>query len=361
MSSAFLAPLLPPRSAQGLFRTAVAGGPARLSTVFHSLRDALGLAAVDGCYGARVGTGDGDDAWELFSLGGDDILVVLADCHYRAERTEWVLSESFIELHFTLVGSAIASWPQTRHAPSGDLDLVLCHLGEQARYRISCSPGRRRSLALYVRPAAFARFLDPESEQGRQILADLASVGPRDIYFNRVPIAAAQASLVSQLLSIPYTDRRRPIFVAAKVAELLCAAVELWTHQDRSAQPAITLGPRDLRRLHLARAKLLDDLAVTYTIPDLAAAAGINTAKLKAGFRLVFGCTVHECVLRARMAHAIELLSRQTPVNDVALAVGYQHASSFSAAFTRHFGYNPRQARLQAPGYNQSNEAVSAT
>lgn len=360
MSSATSSPLLPPRSARGLFRTAVAGGPARLSAVFHSLRDALELPVIEGCYGARVGTGDGNDTWELFSLN-DDILVVLADCHYRAERTEWVLSESFIELHFTLVGSAIASWPETRHAPSGDLDLVLCHLGEQARYRITCSPGQRRSLALYVRPQAFARFIDPGSDQGRHILADLAGVGPRDIYFNRVPIGAAQASVVSQLLSIPYNDRRRPVYVAAKVAELLCAAVELWARQDRSAQHGVTLGPRDLRRLQLARARLLDDLAVTYTIPDLAAEVGINTAKLKAGFRLVFGCTVHECVLRARMTQAQELLSRQMAVNDVALAVGYQHASSFSTAFTRYFGYNPRQARLHAPGYSHSNEAVSTT
>ncbi|MGE4336375.1 MAG: helix-turn-helix transcriptional regulator [Pigmentiphaga sp.] len=360
MSSASRSTFLPSRSDQGLFRTAVAGGPAKLSAVLHSLRDTLALPVLDGCYGARVGTGDGHDTWELFSLN-DDILMVLADCHYRAERTEWVLSESFIELHFTLVGSAIASWPQTHQAPSGDLDLVLCHLGDQARYRITCSPGRRRSLALYVRPRTFARFIDSTSEQGRQILADLDGVGPRDIYFNRVPIGATHVDIVSQLLANPYTDRRRLIYVAAKVDELLCAAVELWAHQDRSTQAAITLGPRDLRRLHLARSRLLNDLAVTYTIPGLATEVGINTAKLKAGFRLVFGCTVHECVLRARMAQALELLSRQTPVNDVALAVGYQHASSFSNAFTRHFGYNPRQTRLQVPGYNQSNEAVSAT
>lgn len=349
----------PATASHGLFRTALCGQPVRLSHAFQQWRAQQQLPLHHGHYGGRVATGDGHDAWDMVSLN-DQIFVVMADCHYQAERSEWVLSEAFIELHFTLAGSAIASWPHAPAAPSGDLDLIVCHLGAQARYRITCPPGKRRSLALYVKPSAFARFLDPASRQGRRILAELADVGSRDIYFQRIPIQPAQVGLITQMLHNPYSDCRRYPYIAAKVDELLCSTVESWAGLRDDDVAGLVLGPRDLRRLHQARQVLLADLAVSHTIPSLAAAVGINTAKLKAGFRLLFGCTVHDCIHRARMTHALERVSAGAAIHDIALEVGYQHASSFSAAFTRHFGHSPRQARRTLVNPSTTDALLSA-
>lgn len=337
-------PTLAPRSSSGLFRTAACGQAATLTQTFHELRQRLGLEPLHGNYGGWLGTGDGDDRWELVSLH-DEIFVVLADCHYRAERSEWVLSESFVELHFSLVGSARASWARNPATDARKHELVLCHLGPQARYRISCAPGRRRSLAIYVRPQAFEAFLDPHSPAGSAVLKDLHSVNATEVYFRRVAASPLFNTTLTQLLATPYTDRRRLRYVRAKVEELLCATVDLWQAPDIAGDKAVVLAPRDLARLHEARRLLVDTLAEPLTIPLLARAVGINSSKLKAGFRLLYGSTIHEYVLHARMQRAQQLLAQGLPVNEVAQQVGYQHASSFSAAFTRHHGYPPTQRR----------------
>ncbi len=358
-------PVLPqplyPRYSNGLFRMALTGEPARLTQAFAALRRALGPAATEApSYGARLPTGDGNDTWDMISLN-DDIYVVMADCRYEHPRSELVLSESFVEFHYTLTGSAVASWSRAPAAPSGDLDLVVCHLGAKAQYQITCTPGRRRSVALYVRPEVFDTYLDDATPAARQVRRTLAGVGPDDLHFSRIPLHPAQAATVNQLLCNPYHDSRRLRYVQAKVQELLCASVDLWGDRSSQRGPALTLSSRDMRQLHEARRLLLQDLAAAPTIPQLAAAAGINTAKLKAGFRLLFGCTVYDCLWHARMTHAMTLLEGGASVSDTALAAGYRHASSFSAAFVRHYGYSPRAARQGTNGHAQTSAAVMVT
>lgn len=350
-----------PKNADGLFRMALTGEPATLSAAFAVLRTALGQESqLATTYGARVPTGDANDTWEMFSLN-DDIYVVLADCTYRKARSEKVLSESFIELHYTLTGSAVASWPEAPAATSSDLDLVVCHLGAAAEYEITCTPGRRRSAALFVRKDALEPYLDDATPAAGKVRRILNTLAADELHFSRIPLSPEHAKAVNQLIANPYCDQRRLHYVQAKVQELLCASVDLWGEQSNSRIATATLGARDIRQLHAARDLLLRDLADAPTIPELAVAAGINSAKLKRGFRLLFGCTIYECLWHERMNQALALLQAGEGVGDVALAVGYRHTSSFSAAFVRRYGFRPRFARQVNNGNAHSNAAVIVT
>ena len=70
----------------------------------------------------------------------------------------------------------------------------------------------------------------------------------------------------------------------------------------------------------------------------------MNSSKLCSGFRQVFGETTAEFVRRQRLEFAHELLrSSELQVQQIARRAGYAHHGSFTAAFTRQFGYSPKK------------------
>nr|WP_314425073.1 AraC family transcriptional regulator [uncultured Erwinia sp.] len=68
---------------------------------------------------------------------------------------------------------------------------------------------------------------------------------------------------------------------------------------------------------------------------------GTNEFALKQGFRALFNTTPYRMLTAIRMDHAWELLESGLHVSTVAWKVGYQHLSSFSAAFQRFYGRPP--------------------
>ena len=287
----------------------------------------------------------------------DMVYVALTDCTFVQQRIETVRSEGYVELHYTLTGTARAG-----QTPVHSLDLVLCSLGPQASYSVHCDQGRRRSVAIFLRREAFEHYLDPEAAFTDTVRRELADIGEQDIYLRRVPLDFDHAQLAGSLLENPYRDGRRLLFAQAKVAELVCRSLDLWSANHGSAQTAgMALSPRDVRLLHAARAYICEELEQAPTIAQLAHRVGVNTSKLKAGFRLLFGSTIFEYTIRVRMERALALLREgESSVADVAAQVGYQHAPSFSAAFQRFYGCSPRQARQSSGVLGNSASAVGA-
>ena len=98
-----------------------------------------------------------------------------------------------------------------------------------------------------------------------------------------------------------------------------------------------------LRRLrdHVESA-LADDLDVA----GLAEVAGLSPAHFARAFAATVGLTPFRYVMSRRLARARELLERtRRPVLDIALEVGFQTPSHFTARFRREFGVTPRALR----------------
>jgi len=88
-------------------------------------------------------------------------------------------------------------------------------------------------------------------------------------------------------------------------------------------------------------------LARTWTVPQLAKAAGLSRSSFFERFTRAVGLPPMEYLLAWRMAVACDLLRREgMAVAEVAERVGYGSASTFSTAFSRHVGQPPsRYAR----------------
>ncbi|NIE73267.1 helix-turn-helix transcriptional regulator [Pantoea sp. Ap-967] len=134
------------------------------------------------------------------------------------------------------------------------------------------------------------------------------------------------------------------------------AALGLLAEQIRPLVPSpaplqSTLSAKDKDVVLAARDILLSQFDRKLTIGYLCAALGTNEFKLKQGFREVFGTSPYRLLTDIRMAKAREWLEAGLPVSSVAYKVGFEHLSSFSAAFEKYYGCTPkslRQGRAQA-------------
>src|SRR5262249_11697217 len=107
------------------------------------------------------------------------------------------------------------------------------------------------------------------------------------------------------------------------------------------------LRPDERRRILEARHLLETKFDQGWTIMRLSREVGLNERKLKQGFRLLVGNTVHAYLLQVRIDAAASLLTNGHSVTDTAMAVGFESLSHFSRVFSQAKGVSPSRFARQ--------------
>lgn len=129
-------------------------------------------------------------------------------------------------------------------------------------------------------------------------------------------------------------------------------------------------GPGEVLPAYLRSAVdfILTNLAETFLLDDIAAAAGVSKRTLHLGFQVNFGLAVMAFVRQ----HRLELANRQllagdvesTTVTSVAMNCGFQHLSRFSGIYRQCFGEYPsetlRRRSRGAPSFGGHQTIVDA-
>ena len=89
-----------------------------------------------------------------------------------------------------------------------------------------------------------------------------------------------------------------------------------------------------------------ENLDTDIGLQELADVVNLSRFYFCTAFRMASGYTPHEWLTRLRMHEAQRLLADPSlPISDIALTVGYQTSSAFSAVFRRLVGTTPREYR----------------
>ncbi|AFZ33322.1 transcriptional regulator, AraC family (plasmid) [Gloeocapsa sp. PCC 7428] len=149
--------------------------------------------------------------------------------------------------------------------------------------------------------------------------------------------------VLQRLLHCPYQGFTKQVYLESQALELLSLQFAQWLEQDKTTPQRLLLRSDDVERVHYAKAILAQNLMHPPSLVELARQVGLNDYKLKQGFRQVLGTTPFGCLREQRLELARQLLSdTEMSIEEVAIAVGYQSRSSFTAAFRRQFGTSPR-------------------
>jgi AraC-like DNA-binding protein len=120
--------------------------------------------------------------------------------------------------------------------------------------------------------------------------------------------------------------------------ELTLVAHSLFVHRP-SMRPARSLAVD--RRLRVARDLLVDRLAESVTLAELAAAAGMDRFHFARQFKAAFGQPPHAYRRHMRLVTAQRALERGRPVAEVAATSGFFDQSHLHRHFRRWFGLSP--------------------
>lgn len=155
------------------------------------------------------------------------------------------------------------------------------------------------------------------------------------------PSSTASVIAAHSLLNHTVAVKAQALFRRGQVMAILACELEHLLGEDR--QPSRQLAQNEKQMAELARDILSAEFKNPPSVEMLSKRVGTNQFKLKKLFHRCFNTTPYGMLLDIRMEKAYQLLaSSRCPVNIVAEAVGYQHASNFSTAFIKYFGVSPK-------------------
>lgn len=167
--------------------------------------------------------------------------------------------------------------------------------------------------------------------------------------------------------SLPTTRILSPLVARAAIAadtgsgfsELaldLAAAVLRAAGECRPAR----ISSLDERRVAAVARHLEEHFDRPCSLDELARLAALSPFHFLRVFRAVTGLTPHQYLLRARLRAAAALLvTTQTPVTEIALAVGFEDLSNFTRSFGAEYRLTPKRYRASQPAGRNSRAVTS--
>ncbi len=155
------------------------------------------------------------------------------------------------------------------------------------------------------------------------------------------PMSASSPIAAQLLLNCAVADKAKPLFRHGQTMAIL--ATELGFLLSEAQIEPVKFNQRDREIANLAREILFDEFQNPPSVADLSRRAGTNQCKLKQLFHHFFNTTPYGLLLEIRMQKAFQLLKgSRYSIAMVAEMIGYNHASNFSAAFFKYYGYPPK-------------------
>jgi AraC family transcriptional activator of pyochelin receptor len=258
---------------------------------------------------------------------------------------------SWLRFTFFLLGSGYWEW---RSAKGYQKPNEAAHIDQRSFISYCpegeakiCFPARRRHfhLSVRVRPSLVADYVDGCWELVPPEFRDICEGYSSRDFHHLGPLSPIMDVAIQHLLDCPYAGSMKKLYCESKAIELIAHKMAQIASPEGATPPSShKLRHDDMERIRHARDILGQDLENPPGLFELARAVGTTHTKLNRGFREVFGSTVFGYLRTMRLEMARRLLEEEgLNVTEAALNVGYSSISSFSRAFSEHFGQNPKQ------------------
>lgn len=152
-------------------------------------------------------------------------------------------------------------------------------------------------------------------------------------------------AILNGLENSPHTGFCERLFMESKVIELLAIKISQLAQQQQ--QPISRLKQDELDKMQEAREILIQNIDRPFSLRTLAHMVGTNEFNLKKQFKAAYGTTVYGYLNQYKMEQAkAMLLQGDSRVSEVSEKMGYKHATHFTSAFKKYFGYLPNKIKM---------------
>lgn len=152
-------------------------------------------------------------------------------------------------------------------------------------------------------------------------------------------ISSKISYIITQFLQCSYEEDVRRLYFDNLFNQLLLL---LLLQKQRNGNNYTTY----MQRLYEARSIIEKNTSKQFTTGEVAQQVGLNEAKLKSGFKQVFGTGLFQFMLEAKMQKAwVLLLETDKPLKEIAHLTGYTTKQTFLNAFKKYFNATPGSLR----------------
>lgn len=139
----------------------------------------------------------------------------------------------------------------------------------------------------------------------------------------------------------------RLLHLQSKAIEIVSLFIEKEVLHKSKVYKNLKLRKEDIHKIKEAKALVTENIINPLSIEELSKVVGLNTYKLKVGFKEVYEMTIFGYLRDIRMERAKEyLLEGEMSILEVAYSVGYSNPSHFAVAFRKKYGINPSQLQI---------------
>ena len=250
------------------------------------------------------------------------------------------LSQKDLQFHFCLKGSCVFSYNDNSYQFSvSESQSMLLYNPEKAlpisvdlasgSWLVSLILPIKKFHGLFSEDADHIHFLSPDNITKK--------------FYDNKPFTPAMAVVLSQIMQSKVHDSIRSLYFKGKVFELLSLYFNKDGEEDLESCPFL-VDEVQAGKIHLAKKIILERMTNPPSLAALSAEIGLNTKKLKEGFKQLYGQSVFAYLLDHKMEEARRMLdSQQFNVNEVGLKLGYSTSSHFIAAFKKKYGTTPKK------------------
>nr|WKN36400.1 AraC family transcriptional regulator [Tunicatimonas sp. TK19036] len=152
------------------------------------------------------------------------------------------------------------------------------------------------------------------------------------------------ADVVNDIHNNDLKGLARKTFLEARSLDLFAHIVTQYIDDLNPKNKRVLLRKTDVSLILKAKDVLIENIQENITIPELSRKVGVNTTKLKQGFKKLYGCTINEFVRYRKLSLAKELILEGTlSVKQIAEKVGYRNYAYFASRFKERYGALPSE------------------
>ncbi len=214
--------------------------------------------------------------------------------------------------------------------------IQYCNKGSHVRLR--AKQGGLKAVTLVVKVSTLQEWC-PEL-----LGALLSAFGGQQSIWTHLPVQIGHER--DQLLQAPEELPYSSLFYRTKSSIILWLLLD---HLRQHDEETCRVKSRVHDQIELVRNLIDEAPQQRMSVDEMARRAGTNRTSLRSLFKQVYGMTLSDYRTAELMRRAEHMLRNdRSPVAETAYALGYSDASSFSAAFKRHFGHPPGYWRKAA-------------
>jgi AraC-like DNA-binding protein len=286
----------------------------------------------------------GMNAYRSFSSGLMDLIV--SDVVYQCDHELEIVGPKLLKIAFNECAALDLKFDE---APSSFKSHQECFVmmqpeGVRKRQR-NYEHERVRCAQLIMRPEFFFDEVSFPPEQLPETFWSFIK-GEESLRLARIPMSASLRRCVAEVMSVDQADPFAPMLLEGKSFEMLYHFFRAWNSNPSVPSDAPSRS-KDRFRLQEIKRLLDREFASPRSLNELARMAGMSRSRLAVAFKAEFGMSVGDYCLNRRMMTARQLIvTGDDPLGIIAYKVGYEHQSSFNAAYRQFFGVTPNAHRL---------------